>query len=281
MDFVSSINRFIGLFVDTFKQFGRVRIWLVLLGYFLINWLLLYAHYNFVSPFFYGFISFWTGLFGDQQATGFTHYPGHFLLLPYFFGWAKLFLGILLEGAVLGAVAVMFYQSYHEIAKEERATFRQVFASWIHLELAWLLLNGLILAVNRFLPDLLRPWLAGSPRRTMAFEFAALPLIYVVILAVLFHMIPAAAVYRDHFFRALRRSFRLFLRRPFTSFFLSLLLLTVPVFVSIINGKSADIVQKFKPELVYWLLLAGLIVDVFFYFFWMGTAVRSLVDEEA
>jgi len=39
-----------------------------------------------MSPVFYGFIKFWTGLFGDQQAAGFTHYPGHFLLLPYFFG---------------------------------------------------------------------------------------------------------------------------------------------------------------------------------------------------
>jgi hypothetical protein len=44
--------------------------------------------------------------------------------------------------------------------------------------------------------------------------------------------------------------------------------------------RSAEIVEKFKPELVYWLLLAGLAADVLFYFFWIGTAVRLLVDEQ-
>jgi hypothetical protein len=48
-----------------------------------------------------------------------------------------------------------------------------------------------------------------------------------------------------------------------------------------LTGRSGQIVQKFKPELVYWLLLAGLVVDILFFFFWMGTAVRFLVDEEA
>ena len=281
MTIVASINRFIGLFVDTFRQFGRGRIWLVLLAYFLLNWLLLYSHYNFVSPVFYGFVKFWTGLFGEQQATGFTHYPGHFLLLPYFFGWAKFILGIVLEGAILGGVALMFYHGFLQIAKEERATFKRVLSSWIHLVLAWLLINGLILLANLYLPDLLQQWLAGSPRRVRAFEFVVLPIIYVVILAVLFYMIPSVALFRENFLKALKRSLRLFIRNPFTSFFLSLLVLLVPVYVSIISGRSAQIIDKFKPELVYWLLLAGLVVDIFFYFFWMGTAVRFLVDEEA
>jgi hypothetical protein len=156
MNLVTSINRFIGLFFDTFKQFGRGRIWLLLLAYFLLNWLFLYAHYNFVSPFFYGLIKFWTGLFGDQQATGFTHYPGHFLLLPYFFGWAKFYLGIILEGAVLGAVALMFSHAIQLTAQVERQTFKRVVSSWIHLVLAWLLINGLILLANLYVPSVSR-----------------------------------------------------------------------------------------------------------------------------
>ena len=38
----------------------------------------------------------------------------------------------------------------------------------------------------------------------------------------------------------------------------------VPISISIIASRSAEIVEKFKPELVYWLLLAGLAADVMF-----------------
>ncbi len=280
MDIVAGVNLFVGLFVDTFKQFGRGRVWLLLLGYFLLNWLLLYAHYDFLSPLFYVCVSFWTGLFGGQQAVGFTHYPGHFMLLPYFFGWAKFYLGLILEGAVLGAVALMFYGSFLDIPKEERSTLRATLSSWIHLVFGWLLINGLILLVSRELPALLEPWLAGSPRRIQAFEFVVLPFSYVMILALFFFVLPRVAVYRESFFKALKRGLRLFVRNPFTCFFLSLIIMVVPVFLSIIAGYSSGIVEKFRPELVYWLLLAGLVVDIFFNFFWMGTAVRFLIDEE-
>jgi hypothetical protein len=40
------------------------------------------------------------------------------------------------------------------------------------------------------------------------------------------------------------------------------------------------IIEKFRPELVYWVLLAGLAVNALASFLWMGTAVRFLIDEE-
>jgi hypothetical protein len=73
---------------------------------------------------------------------------------------------------------------------------------------------------------------------------------------------------------------RIFAGNPFTCFFLSLVVLAAPISISIIVSRSAEIVEKFKLELVYWLLLAGLAADVLYYFFWMGTAVRLPVDEE-
>ena len=69
MTILAGINRFIALFVETAKQLGRKRIWFLLFGYFLLNWLVLYAHYNFMSPVFSGFIRIWTGLFGEDQAV--------------------------------------------------------------------------------------------------------------------------------------------------------------------------------------------------------------------
>jgi hypothetical protein len=155
MPIISSINRFIDLFIDTFKQFGRGRIWLLLFIYFLLNWLLLYSHYNFLSPVFYGFIQLWTSLFADPKEVGFTHYPGQFLLLPEIFGWARLCLSTILEGAFLGVAALMFYDSFLEVPKEERSSLKTILPSLIHLVLAWVLINGLILLVNLQLPDLL------------------------------------------------------------------------------------------------------------------------------
>lgn len=281
MDVFAAVNRFISLYVDTFKQLGRGRIWLLLVGYFLLNGLLLYAHYNFLSPLFYGFISFWTSLFHDQQAGGFTHYPGHFILLPHFFGWAKFFLGMILEGAILGAVALIFYDSFLDIPRAERSSTRTLFSSWVHLVLSWVLINGLILLVNLELPKLLKPLLVYSPRRIQALEFVLLPLLYIVVLALFFFMLPRVAIYRESFLRALKGALRMFIRNPITCFSLSLVLLTVPIFISFISNHATEIVEKFKPEVVYWILLAGLVADALFYFFWMGTAVRFLVEEES
>ena len=43
-----------------------------------------------------------------------------------------------------------------------------------------------------------------------------------------------------------------------------MVVLVVPISISIIASRSAEIVEKFKPELVYWLLLVGLAADVLF-----------------
>ncbi|HWR81922.1 MAG TPA: hypothetical protein VN285_01320 [Candidatus Deferrimicrobium sp.] len=280
MNIAASINRFIGLFIETSKQFGRWRIWLVLLGLFFLNWLTLYAHLKFYSPLLYGPMHLWTSLFDDVQATGFTHYPDHYLLLPHFFGWAKFWLGLLAEGAVLGAVALMFYDGYQRSSADRRFSARAVLSSWIHLVAAWLIINGLIMVANLWLPEILQSWLAFSPRRIKAFRFGLLPLVYIVILAVFFYTIPRVAAFRENIITALKRSLWLFLRNPITTFCLSFIVLVVPAYVAVLSGQSADIVTKFKPELVYWLLLGGLLVDVLVSFFWMGTAVRLLVDEE-
>ena len=43
-------------------------------------------------------------------------------------------------------------------------------------------------------------------------------------------------------------------------------------------ARSVDIVQKFQPELVAYLLLAGLVAEMIAYFFWMGVGTRYLVE---
>lgn len=278
MNTVRAINRFISLFLDIFGQFGRYRIWLLLLAYFLLDWLVLFAHYDFVSPLFYGPVNIWTGLFGTQRATGFSHYPGHFLMLPYYYEWARFFVGVIIEGVMLGAVALMFFNGF--MKAEDRLSFRVILSSWLHLLLGWLLLNGLMLAFSLTLPEWFSSLLTGSPRRMMVFRFGFMPAVYVAVLSLFFFVIPSIAVFGENVIQAVKRSVSIFFRNPFTCICLALIILAGPLLISIVTGRPDIIVEKFKPELVYWVLLAGLVIDIFVNFFWMGAAVRFLIDEE-
>lgn len=277
MGIVSGINRFIRLWIDTLKQVGAGKIWLALIALFGINWLVLYAHYDFLSPLFYNVVTAWTSLFGEQPAGGFTHYPGHFLLLPYFFGWAKTLVSVLIEGIVLGLVAMLFYRRYLDADGEGAGRFTG--GLMLKLVGAWLIFNVLVLAAGQLLPSLFEPFLAGSPRRQAAFSYGLMPLVFVVLLTLFLYVIPSLIVFRDSLFGAFGRSLRIFMRNPFTSFFLALLILILPLAFSLLNSPET-IVSKFNPELVYWMLLGGLVADLLANYFWMGTTTRLLVSEE-
>lgn len=280
MNLVRSINRLIMLFFDTFRQLGRGRIWLVLGLFFLFNWLVLFAHYKAMSPVFYGPIKLWADFFGAREATGFFHYPGHFLILPILFDWAKLVVGLVLEGAVLGLVALMFFDSYLEVEKPESSPLKLVLSSWVQLILGWVLLNGLMLAATLILPQYLVDWLWGSPRRMMVFEFGIMPGIFTLMLAMLYFVIPSIAVYGDNVLEGLKRSLGIFIRNPITCLILAFAVILGQTLISVAAGRPVTIIEKFRPELVYWVLLAGLAVNALASFLWMGTAVRFLIDEE-
>jgi len=280
MSIVLGINRLIGLFIDSLKQLGKGRILLWLLLYFVIDLLILEAHYYFTSPMLYGIMSAWTSLFPEQQVTGFSHYPGHFIMLPYFFEWGKLAVGLIVEGMLLGAAAILFYESYVDVPKEDRFKFRDILPSWIHLIIAYLIMNGFLVAISYIVPGLFSDWLAASPRRILFFNWIVMPGIYIIIVSLFFYMIPSIAVYRDNVLQALGRSLKTFLKNPITTFVMVFIILAGSIIISNILSNPVKLVDNFKPEIVYWVLLGGLIVEFFMHFFWMGTTVRLLVDEE-
>lgn len=280
MSIASGVNRIIGLFVDTLKQFGKGRIWGWLLLYFLIDLLVLEAHYYYTSPMLHGFMSLWTSLFPEVQVTGFSHYPGHFILLPYFYEWGKLAVGLIVEGLLIGAAAILFYESYVTVPKEDRFKFKDLLSSWIHLILAYLIMNGILVAVSYVVPGLLSEWLAYSPRRILLYNWILMPGIYIIIVSLFIYMIPSIAVYRDNVLQALSRSLKTSFRNPFTTLIIVTIILAGSIIISNILGNSVKLVDNFKPEIVYWVLLGSLIVELIMHFLWMGTTVRLLVDEE-
>jgi len=265
--------------VDTCRQIGQWRIWLVLLGSFLVNWLVLFAHYDSMSPVFYGIVSAWTSLFGADKAIAFTHYPQHFLLLGDYYGLAKLGVGLLVETAVLGFAVHLFARRFlmGGLAREQGEGISV--SRWLNIVLVWVLFNVLTMVAGIYMPEWFAPLLTGS-RRITVFNYVFMPGVVMGILSLLFFAIPAVVVFRENAIRAVWRSLKVFIHRPFTCFFLAFLVLTPPLLFSILSGNPADIVEKFKPELVYWLLSAGLLAEIVANFFWMGTAVRFFAEPE-
>lgn len=271
-----SINRFIELFISSFRQVGRGRIWLILLPYLFLHWLVLYALYQFRAPWFSDSVLWFISFFGENAAERFDHYPGQFLVLPYYFGWARILIALPLEGLVLGITAARFNDSFLGLYGSERSTVRSVLSRWVHLVLAWLLMNGLMFAAGTWLRPIVEPYLTESPRMTLLFELTILPAIYVLIVAVFYFLFSAIAVYGDSFLGAVRRSIVAFSRNPFTCLALAGFVFFWPILFSVVISHTDTIVSKFRPEVIYWLLLSGLVIDLIAWFVWIGTSVKFL-----
>jgi hypothetical protein len=271
------INQFISLFLDTFRQIANWRIWLLLLGLFTVYWIILYAHYQYVSPVFYSVLTPWLRLFGGNEATAFGHYPQQFFYLTSVFGWAKLVAGLVLEGLMLGLVARLFARAFGVTIPGPQN--RSLTAMWLQLVLVWLVINGLTMLAGFALPAVAGPYLDG-PRRLLAFSFVVMPFVFTLIFSLFLFAIPSVAVHGETSLRAIVSSLRLFLRRPFTCFFLSMILLAVPLLIGTICSWPVELIDRFNPELIYWLLLVSLAVEAVAGFLWMGTTVRFLAEPE-
>ncbi len=278
MAVLERVNQFVLLIINTFRQFNQWRIWLVLLAYYGLQGLVLYIHYAYPVGPLSGLINGWVALFGPDTSTAFSHYPEHFLLLGKISYWAKLAVGVVLEGAVLGAVAGLFFKRLAG-SRAEVGAGNSGAGRYFNLTLAWVILNGLMLVAGQFIPTLLAGSLYG-PRRILVFSFVLMPFVFTFIFALFFLAIPAVVIYRENVLKALLRSFKHFLRRPFTLFFLSIVVLAVPILMGAFASRPSGIVDSFKPELLYWILIASLFSEMIAYFFWMSMAVRFLWSED-
>ena len=286
MSLVTNINQFMAAVLDTFKNIGRGKIWLWLLGYFALQALVLLAHWQWLSPVFHGPITVWLSvakflpdlLLPDTSLILFKHYPQHYLVLGAVFTWAKTIIALLFEGVALGAAAILFHNAYLAHEGERPIAAGSVWSAWPKLIGAWLVLNLCFIAINIGLPGLFAELLAKSPRRQMVFQFLVIPGLYTVVLSLFFVTIPAITTLGDGLFKDLGRSLRLFGRRPFAMLFFSVLVLVLPMTVATAASRSVDIVQKFQPELVAWLLMLGLFAEMLAYWFWMGAGTRFLIE---
>lgn len=284
MSAIDSLNRFLYVVIDTLRQASRIRVWLILLPYLIVNQLVLYAHYDFLSPYFHEIVMEWIGLVDQvsswvsgveiDNSSKFTHYPAHLFLLPEYFRWAKLAIALVFESLVLGALARTFGRRFMW-QNEYNPPGRSFLSAWPNILIIWILTNGLILGAGHYLPIWLQPFLSEPPR-ILAFTVIVMPALFILILAVLFFAIPSVAVLGDGFYKGLQRSIRCFIDNPFRCLILSAMVLILPLLCSVFREIVAEVVGEYDPVLIVWVLSVQLVAETVTIFLWMGTGVKYL-----
>lgn len=278
MSFIDRLNRFIALYIYVIKRCWRLTAWLPFFFYAIFQFLLLVLLINYVEPHIYPILSPIISVLGQTEKEMFHHYPGLFILLPTVFQWLKIAAGVVFEGLTVGLASVLFLRIYG--AKNgDRLRLSFAFRQWLHLIIAWTLITAVLVIINKYAPMIFSEQLAGSPRRLLVFDII-LRLVTVALYSLFVYAVPAVIVYRDNALRAFRTSLSIFARYPIFSFFLAFIpyLLSLPV--SYAAGKPDVIIDKFTPELVFYILTAGIILDVVINYIITGTVVKFLLDEQ-
>jgi len=277
LNFLAKLNRLIGLYITALRALPRGGIWLpfLLLGF--LYFVILIILVNYTNPYIYPVLSPIVAFLMKDNAPLFGHYPVLYLLLPYLFQYFKIAAGIIFEGLAVGLTAVLVLKvtGSHRFADLKSGFARN---RWFQLALAWTVITALLWAVNRYLPDLFSEQLASSPRRQMAFDLA-LRLLTVGLYSIFIYVLPALIVYKNSLLAAFQTSFSFFIRMPIFSFFLAL----IPIFltwpISFITGKADIIIEKFSPELIFYILGAGIFIDFIVNCLLTTAVVNFLLDE--
>lgn len=277
MDFLTKLNRLVGLYLTSLKTILRGGVLLPFVIYGFLQFAILVILNNYTSPYIYPILAPIADFLMEEKAALLDHYPTMYLLLPYFFQWLKIAVGIIFEGLAIGLTVVLVLKV---LAPRRSADLKLGFARnrWIQLALAWTLITALLWVVNWYLPTAISKELLYSPKRQMVFDLA-MRLLTVGLYAIFIYVIPALIVYKDSLVGSFRTSFSLFVKNPIFTFFLALIpiLLTWPISFMIKSGNV--IIEKFSPELIFYLLGAGIFIDFIVNCLLTIAVVNYLLDE--
>ena len=278
MGFIDKLNRLIELYLSTIRNAGKIGLWIPFFVYSVLQFLLLWLLTSYVNPSIYPVLSPPLGLAAGKQAPLFSHYPALFLMLPMIFQWGKLILGVLFEGLASGITALMFATAFSK-SNEINSPYKTSISRWPQLLIAWTCITAFLLVVNWLLPDIFAGLLQSSPRRIVAFEIL-MQLFTVLLYSIFVYAVPAIVVYDKGVWQAFAVSMRFFARYPIFSFFLAFIPFLISVPTTYLSSKSSVIVDKFSPELVFYILLIGIVADLLVNFFTTGAVVKFLVEEK-
>ncbi len=277
MNFIEKLNRFVGLYLTAFGTTIKGGAWLPFLIYTGLQMSALIFVVNYTNPFIYPLLSPLIVLIAGENASLFDHYPTLYLLLPFVYQWFKIAIGIIFEGLAAGLTIVLILRI---LAPTQHAGLKlaAAYKKWPQLLLVWTIITAILWSIDTYLPPIFAEQLADAPRRQMAFNII-LRLLTVGIYSILMYAIPALIVRNAGFLKSFRISIKLFIKYPIFSFFLAFIpiLMTLPASYGAANADI--IVQKFSPELVFYIIFAGLFVEFIANYLLMATLVKFMVDE--
>lgn len=277
MTFITKINWLAGLYISVLKLSGRFKIWGPFFFYAIFQFLILMVCVNYLNPTINPILSPLVSLLGQERGELYGHYPGLYFLLPQVFQWGKLFFGIIFEGLAAGITAILFLKIFDESRRGDSAISSGI-SRWVNLALVWSIITIILVGFNWLVPQFFSGFLQGSPRRLAMFDLI-MRLTTVFLYSIFVYAVPALVVLKKNVGQALKVSLTFFFRYPIFTFFLTLLpyLLTVPI--SYMTSNADVIVTKFSPELVFYILLIGIIIDMIVNFIMTGAIVKFLTEE--
>lgn len=277
MGFIQKLNWLIELYLNTLKSARKISIWVPFAIYSFLQFFLLVALVSYVRPGIYAILSPVISLVAGKESPLFGHYPDLFLMLPMVFQWGKLILGIIFEGLAAGVTSLLFFKAFASSEKTP-AVYKSSFSRWPQLLITWTCITAVLILVSWLIPSLFSGFLEGSPRRA-AVSDTLLRLLSVFLYAIFIYAVPAIVVFQKSVWGAFKLSLSFFIKYPIFSFFLALIPYILSIPTTFLASKSDIIVDKFSPELVFYILLVGIIADLLVNFFTTGAVVKFLIDE--
>ncbi len=269
------------LYGRAIRQMRHAAVWTPLLVQGLIAFALAAMHYYLFSPITGPLLSGWVRLVAPEYSSSFFHYPAHFVLMPYYFGYARLLAGLFTEALLFGAVIDLFVSLYRGEPPLLLTSFRKAAGRYLRLTLVWGVVIIVLYLLNRYFFDFLQGVLGYSlesaPRRQVAMT-AVLHGLTVLVYAPCLYLLPSIMLGGDSLGALIRKALGTSLRHPFATIGLVLLPYLVGLPASWAATESAKIVSSFTPEMVYILIVISIAVDVPVNFVLLGTSVKFFMD---
>jgi len=268
---LEKLNFLIGSYIGTVKAMFSFRLWTPFLIFALISLVVVLLFANPFIPVIGPLVSGLAEFIGGSEAV--SHYPDLFVFLPKTYGWVTLVLSVFLEILFIGAGFLMFTAYY----RNERIGFGKAVSGaskkYFQIVAVWLFYYVILLLLLTFLPKLFDPLIGGSPRRTMAFS-VLLRLAGTFLLAMLMYVLPYLLVDGERLLTAIGRSIKTCFKNPFSSYTLALIpyLLMLPLSIALFS--PATIVRKFSPELVLYLIIVEIVVNMIASFIFVSSVLR-------
>jgi len=276
------VSEFGYLYGQTLRQTAKGALWIPLVIHGLLLLIVALMHYHIFSPVTGSVIRAWANLVNADYAGAFFHYPAHFGLMPYFFGQAQMLLNILVEAFLFGIVIDMFIALYRGQKPAFMQSVGNAFRRYLQLTLVWFVVIGVLYLLNSHFFDLVENVfgysLRAAPRRQTAAEFGLRGLT-ILIYAVCIFLLPSIMAGGVSFRRRISRGFGTALRHPFIAIGLVLIPYLIGFIPSWALSHSDKIVSNFSPELVFYLILISIGLDVIINFILLGTVVKFFMDQ--